>query len=67
MQLRRRVSLGERPIATASRMLTEGVESRPFATPAKALGHAHILEHLHWRGASFETRPMAAPQDEVDW
>jgi hypothetical protein len=40
MQFRRRVSLGERPIATASRMFTEGVESRPFANASWKDGSA---------------------------
>jgi hypothetical protein len=36
-----------------------------FVVPAKALGSARILKHLHRRSGSFATRPMAASRERV--
>ena len=71
---------GEDTIVPPPSPLAGPSTNRHFVVPAKALGHAPILAHLHRRGASPHreeppqggvsngaTRPMAAPQDEVDW
>src|SRR5438552_17841726 len=54
------------PFVTSATAADQGNRTPPAWVPAFALAHAQILEPLHRRGASFETRPMAAPQDEVD-